>query len=173
MFWYCYVLKLLRFESIIYSDATLSDINVVLCYVLSQYPENCTWPAELCGATLPSLITCTRTYSLTYLIPTLYMSTLLLGSLVLWLTLLLITDTHVWNGRTRFLRETEHKSVYPPCLCYCILFPIRLFMKKKQYIRVWSFPSGRHCVQIMQMRRFNYTTFLSHQTSSLLQENSK
>ncbi len=33
----CYVLKLLRLETITFSDATLSDINVVLCYVLSQY----------------------------------------------------------------------------------------------------------------------------------------
>jgi hypothetical protein len=32
-----YVLKLLRLETITFSDATLSDINVVLCYVLSQY----------------------------------------------------------------------------------------------------------------------------------------
>ncbi len=33
-----YVLKLLRLETIMFSDATLSDINIVLCYVLSQYP---------------------------------------------------------------------------------------------------------------------------------------
>jgi hypothetical protein len=33
-----YVLKLLRLETITFSVATLSDINVVLCYVLSQYP---------------------------------------------------------------------------------------------------------------------------------------
>ncbi len=32
-----YVLELLRFETITFSDATLSDINVALCYVLSQY----------------------------------------------------------------------------------------------------------------------------------------
>jgi hypothetical protein len=32
-----YVLKLLLLETITFSDATLSDINVVLCYVLSQY----------------------------------------------------------------------------------------------------------------------------------------
>ncbi len=38
-FWNCYVLKLLRWETITFSDATLSDINVVLCYVLSQYPK--------------------------------------------------------------------------------------------------------------------------------------
>jgi hypothetical protein len=37
-FWNYYVLKLLCLETIISSDATLSDINVVLCYVLSQYP---------------------------------------------------------------------------------------------------------------------------------------
>jgi hypothetical protein len=36
-FWNYYVLKLLRFETITFSDATLSDINNVLCYVLSQY----------------------------------------------------------------------------------------------------------------------------------------
>ncbi len=36
-FWNCYVLKLLRLETITFSDAPLSDINVVLCYVLSQY----------------------------------------------------------------------------------------------------------------------------------------
>ncbi len=36
-FWNYYVLKLLRFETIKFSDAMLSDINVVLCYVLSQY----------------------------------------------------------------------------------------------------------------------------------------
>jgi hypothetical protein len=37
-FWNYNVLKLFRFETITFSDATLSDINVVLCYVLSQYP---------------------------------------------------------------------------------------------------------------------------------------
>jgi hypothetical protein len=37
-FWNNYVLKLLRLETITFSDATLGDINVVLCYVLSQYP---------------------------------------------------------------------------------------------------------------------------------------
>ncbi len=36
-FWNCYVLKLLHLETVTFSDATLSDINVVLCYVLSQY----------------------------------------------------------------------------------------------------------------------------------------
>ncbi len=36
-FWNYYVLKLLRLETITFSDAMLSDINVVLCYVLSQY----------------------------------------------------------------------------------------------------------------------------------------
>ncbi len=36
-FWHYYVLKLLRLETITFSDATLHDINVVLCYVLSQY----------------------------------------------------------------------------------------------------------------------------------------
>ncbi len=36
-FWNYYVLKLLHLETITFSDATLSDINVVLCYVLSQY----------------------------------------------------------------------------------------------------------------------------------------
>ncbi len=38
-FWNYYVLKLLGLETITCSDATLSDINVVLCYVLSQYPR--------------------------------------------------------------------------------------------------------------------------------------
>jgi hypothetical protein len=37
-FWNYYVLKLLRLETISFSDAMLSDINVVLCYILSQYP---------------------------------------------------------------------------------------------------------------------------------------
>jgi hypothetical protein len=32
-------LKLLRLETNTFSDATLSDINVVLCHVLSQYPH--------------------------------------------------------------------------------------------------------------------------------------
>jgi hypothetical protein len=36
-FWNCYILKLLRFETFTFSDATLSDIYVVLCYFLSQY----------------------------------------------------------------------------------------------------------------------------------------
>jgi hypothetical protein len=36
-FWNYYVLKLLLLETITFSDATLSDINVLLCYVLSQY----------------------------------------------------------------------------------------------------------------------------------------
>ncbi len=36
-FWNYYVLKLLRLETITFSDATISDINVVLCYVLLQY----------------------------------------------------------------------------------------------------------------------------------------
>jgi hypothetical protein len=36
MFWNYYVLKLLHLETITFSDATLSNINVVLCYVLSQ-----------------------------------------------------------------------------------------------------------------------------------------
>jgi hypothetical protein len=36
MFWIYYVLKLLRLETITFSDATLSDINVMLCYI-SQY----------------------------------------------------------------------------------------------------------------------------------------
>ncbi len=35
-----YVLKLLRLETITFSDAMLSNINVVLCYVLSQYHCN-------------------------------------------------------------------------------------------------------------------------------------
>jgi hypothetical protein len=36
-FWNYYVLQVLRLETITFSDATLSDINVVLCYVLLQY----------------------------------------------------------------------------------------------------------------------------------------
>ncbi len=36
-FWNSYVLKLLRLETLTFSDVTLSDINVVWCYVLSQY----------------------------------------------------------------------------------------------------------------------------------------
>ncbi len=36
-FWNYYVLKVLRLETITCSDSTLSDINVVLCYILSQY----------------------------------------------------------------------------------------------------------------------------------------
>ncbi len=36
-FWNYYFLKLLRLETITFSDATLSDINIVLSYVLSQY----------------------------------------------------------------------------------------------------------------------------------------
>jgi hypothetical protein len=36
-FWNYYVLKLLHLETITISDATLNDINIVLCYVLSQY----------------------------------------------------------------------------------------------------------------------------------------
>ncbi len=38
-FWNYYILKLLRLETITFSDATLSDINVVLCSVLSQYVQ--------------------------------------------------------------------------------------------------------------------------------------
>jgi hypothetical protein len=36
-FWNYYVLKLLLLETIAFSDATLSDINVLLRYFLSQY----------------------------------------------------------------------------------------------------------------------------------------
>ncbi len=36
-FWNYNVLKLLRLETIMFSEATLSDINIVLCYVLSLY----------------------------------------------------------------------------------------------------------------------------------------
>ncbi len=38
-YWNSYVFKLLRLETLTSSDVTLSDINVVWCYVLSQYPE--------------------------------------------------------------------------------------------------------------------------------------
>jgi len=40
-FWNDYVLKLLHLETLTFRDATLSDINVVWCYVLSQNPKNC------------------------------------------------------------------------------------------------------------------------------------
>jgi hypothetical protein len=40
MFCDTYVLELLRFETLRFCDARLSDINVVLCYVLSQYQVN-------------------------------------------------------------------------------------------------------------------------------------
>ncbi len=40
-FWNYYVLKLLRLETIRFSDATLSDINIVLCYILSQFLKRC------------------------------------------------------------------------------------------------------------------------------------
>jgi hypothetical protein len=33
-------MKLLRLETFTFSGATLSDINIVLCYVLSQYPSD-------------------------------------------------------------------------------------------------------------------------------------
>ena len=39
-FWNSYVLELLRLETITFSDATLSDIDVVLCYILSQKYNN-------------------------------------------------------------------------------------------------------------------------------------
>jgi hypothetical protein len=35
-FWNYYVLQLLRLGTIIFSDATLSDLNIVLCYILLQ-----------------------------------------------------------------------------------------------------------------------------------------
>ncbi len=38
-FWNSYVLKLLRLETLTFSDVTVSDINVVWCYVLSQYRQ--------------------------------------------------------------------------------------------------------------------------------------
>jgi hypothetical protein len=46
-FWNYFVLKLLHLETITFRDATLSDINVVLCYILSQYQISSTrliWP---------------------------------------------------------------------------------------------------------------------------------
>jgi hypothetical protein len=36
-FWNYYVLKLLHVETITFSNTMLSDLNVVLCNVLSQY----------------------------------------------------------------------------------------------------------------------------------------
>ncbi len=38
-FWNSYVLKQLRLETLTFSDVTFCDINVVWCYVLSQYPD--------------------------------------------------------------------------------------------------------------------------------------
>ncbi len=38
-FWNSYILELLRLETLTFSDVTLSDINVVWCYVLSQNPN--------------------------------------------------------------------------------------------------------------------------------------
>jgi hypothetical protein len=46
MFWNYYVLKLLRLETITFSDATLSDINVVLRYVFVTVPKN-RWTREM------------------------------------------------------------------------------------------------------------------------------
>ncbi len=40
-FWNSYVLKLLSLETLTFSDVTLSDMNVVWCYVLSQYRIVC------------------------------------------------------------------------------------------------------------------------------------
>jgi hypothetical protein len=40
MLWNSYVLELLRFDTLTFSDVTLNDINVVWCYVLSQYRVN-------------------------------------------------------------------------------------------------------------------------------------
>ena len=47
--WNYYVLKLLRLETITFSDATLSDINIVLCYVLSQYWHYGYQPISFCN----------------------------------------------------------------------------------------------------------------------------
>ncbi len=47
MFWNYYILELLHLETITFSDATLSDINIVLCYVLSQYHLSEGWGAFL------------------------------------------------------------------------------------------------------------------------------
>jgi hypothetical protein len=35
--WHSYVLKLIRLDTLTLSDATLCDVYVVLCYVLSQF----------------------------------------------------------------------------------------------------------------------------------------
>jgi hypothetical protein len=48
-FWNYYVLKLLCLETIMFSDATLSDINVVLCYILSRYPNLIDWSTADCN----------------------------------------------------------------------------------------------------------------------------
>jgi hypothetical protein len=54
-FWNYYDLKLLRLETIMFSDATLSDIKVVLCYVLSQYPNLIDWSTADCHLDQTSL----------------------------------------------------------------------------------------------------------------------
>ncbi len=41
-FWNYYVLKVKCLETVTFSYAKLSDINVVLCYILSQYHFNST-----------------------------------------------------------------------------------------------------------------------------------
>ncbi len=54
-FWNSYVLKLLRFKTIMFSDATLSDKNVVWCYVLSQYrPGGLHYYASITVQIIPS-----------------------------------------------------------------------------------------------------------------------
>jgi hypothetical protein len=53
MFWIYYVLKLLILETITFSDASLSDIYVVLCYVLSQYRLQCVCSVTYLGAWHP------------------------------------------------------------------------------------------------------------------------
>ncbi len=41
-FWKYYILKLIRLETITFNDATLSDINVVWCYVYAVPLKQCT-----------------------------------------------------------------------------------------------------------------------------------
>ncbi len=65
-FWKYYVLKLLRLETVTFSDATLSDINIVLCYVLSKYQFNAllvrnqNWKIYFILIHFSSLLVCVR-----------------------------------------------------------------------------------------------------------------
>ncbi len=58
-FWNYYILKLLRLETITFSDAMLSDRNLVLCYILSQYHPKVPLPdrSHLAGRYLYGIFT--------------------------------------------------------------------------------------------------------------------